>query len=324
MIISDYSAFKKILNFLVSIFLSFFFLCLILSGEKYKLNIDIRSINFALLIPALLALFLGFLFKIYRWFFILNKFNPELVIKKCISPYFISMASNNLLPFRFGDVFRVLAFNSHLKVNASVSILTLLTERALDLFSLIFLFLVISLAGGFWSIYLKPFKILFILFFISALIFLYLNKILIYFKKFTILPSLKFRKLAKEFFIYFKKINKYRNMLLFLSVIGWFFEGLFFYFIALSFSNLSNPSSSWLAFSFGSLSSLIPSLPGFVGTFDYFVLRAMSLTGNLESEALTYTIFLHFLLWFTPVIFGIYYFCKISNKIKFIKRYVKI
>jgi uncharacterized membrane protein YbhN (UPF0104 family) len=59
-----------------------------------------------------------------------------------------------------------------------------------------------------------------------------------------------------------------------------------------------------LALPVGTLATLIPSTPGYVGTFDYFTVRAMSVLGNSISASTAYALLVHILLWLPPTLIG--------------------
>ncbi|HSC81948.1 MAG TPA: lysylphosphatidylglycerol synthase domain-containing protein, partial [Chitinolyticbacter sp.] len=54
----------------------------------------------------------------------------------------------------------------------------------------------------------------------------------------------------------------------------------------------------------GTLATLIPSTPGYVGTFDYFTVRAMTALGNGQVVATAYALLVHALLWLPPTLAG--------------------
>jgi hypothetical protein len=59
--------------------------------------------------------------------------NPRLQWKNCAGPLMASVAANNILPFRAGDIIRAFAFNRRLEISASTSLTSLFVERLLDL-----------------------------------------------------------------------------------------------------------------------------------------------------------------------------------------------
>lgn len=92
--------------------------------------------------------------------------------------------------------------------------------------------------------------------------------------------------------------------LLGLSLAAWAAEGLVFWSAAQAISGLAAPAAAWLALPVGTLATLIPSTPGYVGTFDFFVARAMALGGNGEAAAAAFALLVHMILWLPPTIVG--------------------
>jgi hypothetical protein len=85
---------------------------------------------------------------------------------------------------------------------------------------------------------------------------------------------------------------------------AWLAEGCVFWFAALALSSIENPTSGWLALPVGTLATLIPSAPGYFGTFDYFTIRAMTVLGNNLIASTAYAVLVHALLWLPPTLIG--------------------
>jgi uncharacterized membrane protein YbhN (UPF0104 family) len=88
------------------------------------------------------------------------------------------------------------------------------------------------------------------------------------------------------------------------SLATWLAEGCVFWFAGLALSSITIPTAGWLALPVGTLATLIPSTPGYVGTFDYFTVRAMSALGNNIAASTAYALLVHVLLWLPPTIIG--------------------
>jgi uncharacterized membrane protein YbhN (UPF0104 family) len=54
----------------------------------------------------------------------------------------------------------------------------------------------------------------------------------------------------------------------------------------------------------GTLATVIPSTPGYAGTFDFFTARAMTASGNAAAAATAFALLVHVLLWLPPTIAG--------------------
>ena len=93
------------------------------------------------------------------------------------------------------------------------------------------------------------------------------------------------------------------------SLLIWSAEGLVFWCVAMSLPALDNPLAGYLAFPVGTLATLIPSTPGYIGTFDYFSMQAMMQLGNSSASATAYALLLHVLLWLPPTCIGGAYLC---------------
>jgi len=66
-----------------------------------------------------------------------------------------------------------------------------------------------------------------------------------------------------------------------------------FWFAALALPSITAPFAGWLALPVGTFATLIPSTPGYIGTFDYFVVRAMTEFKNPKSAATVYALLMH-------------------------------
>jgi uncharacterized membrane protein YbhN (UPF0104 family) len=88
------------------------------------------------------------------------------------------------------------------------------------------------------------------------------------------------------------------------SLAAWLAEGGVFWFSGLALSSITTPTAGWLALPVGTLATLIPSTPGYVGTFDFFTVKAMSALGNSTPASTAYALLVHVLLWLPPTLIG--------------------
>jgi uncharacterized membrane protein YbhN (UPF0104 family) len=95
--------------------------------------------------------------------------------------------------------------------------------------------------------------------------------------------------------------------LLMLSVIVWGFEGGVFAAAASSFHYKGLPLGPWLSLATGSLATLIPSSPGYVGTFDFFTAAGLSAYGATAAVATATALTVHAVLWFPLTAAGLTY-----------------
>jgi uncharacterized protein (TIRG00374 family) len=320
---------KKVVRLSIGFVLAGLFLWLIF---KHLSVAEIRSAfdnaNIALLSLAIVAFFVGYFCRIERWRLMLIKENPSLNWKSCAGPFMASIAANNVLPFRAGDLLRAFAFNRRLGISAATSVTTLVVERLLDLLMLVSLLGVtlsyfgmelsrIAGTGG-GILIIAGAAILFVLNFPS------------FFKPMTIWLCRQVSRFAprlgEKLFNEFQKVftalehtSKGHMMLRLLlwSLFAWIAEGFVFWFVALSLPSVSNDGAAWLALSFGTLATIIPSTPGYVGTFDYFTSQAMAALGNSHASSTAFAFLVHAVLWLPPLIAGgLYLLASPINQIK--------
>jgi uncharacterized protein (TIRG00374 family) len=267
------------------------------------------------IVAAMVAFFVGYVIRIERWRLMLLQHNPELKWRNCAGPLIASVAANNVLPFRAGDIIRAFGFNKRLGIMAGVSVTTLFIERALDLI------VVICLLGfTLWMFDLSAYSVIGVGGLLMGSVALILLAILIYPNVMRplingiegqvsrFLPHLHDRvtKQIRPISSLLKYISKKNLMarLIGCSVLAWTAEGFLFWFAALALPSVSEPVAAWLALTVGTLSTIIPSTPGFIGTFDYFTAQSMVLMGNELAASTAYAITVHAILWLPPTALG--------------------
>lgn len=307
---------KKALRLSLSVLLAALFIWLI-AGQ---INVDELKNAFigttpSWLIAGLSAFCFGYICRIQRWRLMLQIDNSNLRWHHCAGPMLASFATNNVLPFRAGDVLRMFAFNRRLGVSSGVVAATLFVERLLDLLMVLvllgaalFIFgLDVTRFSGVGSIALIAIA--------SGIL------LLLLFPKFfaplaiasgklvkRIAPSLG-QKLLDEInkglvtLVHLSKGDMMIRLVIW-SLAVWLAEGGVFWFTGLALSSITTPTAGWLALPVGTLATLIPSTPGYVGTFDYFTVRAMSALGNTIAASTAYALLVHILLWFPPTLIG--------------------
>lgn len=308
---------KKFFRLISGLFFAILFLWLIARQVDLKdIENALDGIHFGWVIGAVIAFFSGYALRIERWRLMLKVDAPQLVWKDCAGPFFVSFSINNIFPFRAGDVLRTFAFSKHLGVSSGIIVATLFVERLLDLLMIV-IFLCISLfifqldSNLFFSIG----SVTLALIIAAIMIFLFFPKVFVPFLKglcrFLERVSPNFGR--KVTFEINKSINTLQHLsgggtmvkLMALSFLAWLAEGFVFWFAALALpSSISIAESAWFAMPVGTLSTLIPSTPGYVGTFDYFVIRAMIKIGNSLPASTAYAMLVHLLIWLPPTIVG--------------------
>lgn len=310
---------KKLLRLVPGLVLAIVFIWLILRQINFdELKRAFVGTTVSWLMAGLAAFCIGYACRIQRWCLMLKRDNPDLKWSQCAGPLLASFAANNVLPFRAGDVLRAFAFNARLGVSSGVVIATLFVERLLDLLMVLVLLGItlavfemnVSAFAGVGSAALISIALGILLVLLFPQLFM---PIAIAFGKLIARIAPKFgQKLLDEIqkslltLVHLAKGGMMIRLVVW-SFAAWLAEGCVFWFAALALSSIITPSAGWLALPVGTLATLIPGTPGYVGTFDYFTVRAMTALGNNTVASTAYALLVHALLWFPPTLIGGFY-----------------
>ena len=249
----------RVFRFSIGLVFAALFLWLAVRHISFEeLGLAFNNARLGWIVAAILAFFIGYAFRIERWRLMLAKDNPELSWRNCAGPLFASVAANNVLPFRAGDAIRALGFNKRLGITASVSVTTLLIERALDL-----LVVLVLLGVTLWIFELKSHSVIEVgdqvlgLITISALVILIFPKSLrlcIYGIEVLIcrcLPNSE-EKVARQMrsaraLLEHLSTKRLMVQLTGWSALAWIAEGCVFWFAALALPSVSEPAGAWVA-----------------------------------------------------------------------------
>lgn len=296
--------------------IAIFFLWLILRQIKLEeLTHVFATTRLEWVTAALLAFAVDYAGRIERWRLMLLRDNPSLKWRSCVGPLLISFAANNILPLRAGDLLRSFAFNSQVGASSGVVIATLIVERLLDLLMVLTLLGAALASFGMDAHLFSKAGCAVLLSGAAVILFilLYPNLLLPFvtaLKKFATGLALKrSQRVCHEIdktLVTLQHLAEGKTMikLILWSLMAWSAEGCVFWFAALSLPPITNPLASWLALPVGTLATLLPSTPGYIGTFDYFTVRAMTELGNNTIAAAAYALMVHALLWLPPTLIG--------------------
>ena len=274
-----------------------------------------RSVDLGWLGLALLGYVAGYVCRIERWRRMLIHENPGIRWRDCAGPFFAGYAANNILPFRAGDIVRAVAFSNVLGARPGAVVTTLVVERLLDLLALLLALSGSILVFGIGRFHLSTVGVLIL---VMSLVLV----LIVLFFPWTVVSVARWacagiRRLAPKFAerlvaevekgaAMLTVLTAAKNLvgLLFLTIVVWTIEGWIFFSSALSVPALAVPEASLVALSMGTLSTLIPSAPGFIGTFEYFVVISMTEMGNPTAAASVYALIVHGVLAFPSLLLG--------------------
>jgi uncharacterized protein (TIRG00374 family) len=272
----------------------------------------------AALLLGLAALGCGLSARLVRWWLMLRTVAPRLPLRACARPYLVSLALNNTLPMRAGDVMRVVAFRDTLGVPPMQVFGTLLIERLLDLFVLVALFFVEVLMTPPAGV---PRTLVMGAALVGAATLVGLLLLVLAPKPARVLVARalghatlarrawapRAADAARQFLDTLALVRSpaRAGRLLALSVTAWLLEGAVFACVARALGTGGAPLAPWFASVTGTLATLIPSAPGYVGTYDYFVLRGLAAHGAGGAPAAAFALVVHLLIWLPVTVLGL-------------------
>jgi len=217
----------------------------------------------------------------------------------CARVLMTSLAANNILPLRIGDIMRVFTYADDLGTSPSAILSTVILEKLLDIFILVLLFVLTM--GSQASAHSKEVAATLLAISTIGLLTLILGARALKspLDRFFAKHSAN-KKIAKlEHFVMLAidcllEIGIAGSLLLLLhSVIIWACEGMIFVSAARLIGLTTDWIGPWQAVSVANLSYLIPSSPGAIGTFEFAVKTGLITHGASGASAALYALALH-------------------------------
>jgi len=257
----------------------------------------------------------SFFFRSLRWQLIVH---PIKTISFTTSFYiiFISYFCNSILPARIGDLIRgsLLTLTEDIKFFTSIS--TVVFDRTLDGVTLALLFCVSLLVTG------KDFQLDPKLYFcILLIISLFLILLVIYILDFSAIVKLlsplqkispKYSKILIDSILNFHsggevlKLGKIAIFKLFIfSICVWTCEASLFYFVLYNIGIVIPISVLFILLAIVNFAIMIPSAPGYIGTFETAFVLVLVLYGANSGLALSGALIVHIIWFFTTIVFGL-------------------
>ena len=315
------SAVTRWLKLAIGLAVTAAFLWLLVQGLDIEtLGRAFAELSIPFLALALTFLAVGYTIRIIRWWWMLRTLEPSLPFGACVWPFLTSIAVNNVMPFRAGDALRAFGFRRQLRSPVVRVLGTLVIERVLDLVALLgFFFLgLLGLPSGTFpegfvvvTTWLAGLSIGAVL--VLILLAPWLGRIV---QGIAAHPFFVSRNLSEAV------VNHGRHfvgalalvrspsrllMLLVLSVLTWTFEGAVFATVAAAVHAEVSPLGPWFSLGTGTLATLIPSSPGYVGTFDYFAAQGLAAYGAAPEVSIAFALTVHAVLWVPLTAAGLVY-----------------
>lgn len=305
---------KKTLRIVSGILISLFFLWLAFRKSDFGQIWDIiKTARFELLAIAFAVAVLSLMMRSLRWKNLGREYK-NVPWKMFFEATSIGLMLNNFVPFRGGDLFQGYFLSKKSSLPKTYTLATVFLERLMDLAPPALMIII----GSYFIVIPAQVKIgrilvLFALIIAAILLFLKFRKIFISFiEKFIHEKhSEKIEKLLENIAsaIKFLKDRQVLSVAVPLTLANWFILSALSTYLMLSALNISvSFIGLYLIIGISILSVAIPSSPGYVGTWEFFTMMALSIFGIEKEQALAYAVLSHFLALLPTTIFGLYFF----------------
>ncbi|MFA5858330.1 MAG: lysylphosphatidylglycerol synthase transmembrane domain-containing protein [Elusimicrobiota bacterium] len=248
----------------------------------------------------------------YRWQVLLKE-HHVIPRRSCMESICIGLTTNNLLPFRLGDLTQAYVLAKRNSLSKSLVLSTVVVERLCDL---VFPLVVITASS---VVILAPGSNLVFAFLVVipiGLLFLFIAKgqvkniVSFIFSKTQY--SERIVRAVDNFYAGFKVFRTWQNSLLvtFYTLVLWTCYSLMSYCILLAVRiDLSLLKVIWVQ-AVTAMSVVIPSSPGYIGTWEFFAQSALQVLGVNKELGLTFAILSHATQYIVQNVMGIYMIAK--------------
>ena len=304
---------------LVGILISSLFLWLALRGQDFSQVWEhIRGASYSWLIPAFLFYFVTVAIRTWRWQYLLRPIQ-NVSFRRLFGVVVIGYLGNNIYPFRIGELLRVYVLYLRENIAVSAGLATLLLERVFDgLTVLMFVFVTLPLTP-------LPSADMQMLVTFTSIAFL--GALLLFFVLAAAPKSAlrlvdwvtgrfvplrwqeKIMEMSSRFLQGFVILRQPGSVVvvLFISVILWFLETYKYWLVIQAFPIEVSFWMLMLMIGVVNLATILPSAPGFIGTFDLPGIAVLVFFGVAEPLATAYILVLHVILWLPSTLFGFVY-----------------
>jgi uncharacterized membrane protein YbhN (UPF0104 family) len=282
-----------------------------------QLRSALTSLHWPHVAAGIASLACGYLLRIKRWAFMLNVAGAMVTSWRCAAPFLGSITLNNVLPFRAGDFIRVLIFPQMLGVRRLTASASLLLERLIDLLTLL-----LSLGLGLW---LDPRSSLPSWLGRGAMLLAAAGSLTLIT---IVLLGTPVRKIIKKMQIACEVRGNARlinilglthdllaaidamarlpalGYLLALSILIWTFESGLFWALLSDIGLRSGAAAALTVMAMVTLSTLLPSSPGYVGPFHLAAYSAASMLGASAAQAAIFAMLAHLGVWLPTTLAG--------------------
>ena len=292
---------RNLLKTIPGLLISAFFLWYTFRGISFSHILALRIAHPAWILGVLGFTLASYSFRCVRWSQMMPRGTRSLRahFRVCARVLMTSLAANNILPLRIGDVMRIFTYAGDLGASPSIILSTVILEKLLDIFVLVLMF--VTTVGRVATPHLRLVAdISLAISGVGLLILLVAARSLQapIQRLFTRLPvNPKLTKIEHWITLALDATGRLgvtgSLLLLLQTVIIWTCEGMIFASAIFLLGLPSDRIAPWLAVSFANLSYLIPSSPGAIGPFELAVKTSLVAHGAPISQAAVFGLAIH-------------------------------
>jgi uncharacterized protein (TIRG00374 family) len=292
--------------------------CIVVLARQVRLDevLDaIRHFAWPCLIFGIAFLAGGYLLRVLRWSLLLGATGAPVRFRSCLAPFLGSIALNNVLPLRLGDLVRAFVFPAAMGVPKTAATGSLVMERLIDLMTLL-----CCLAIGLFAIRTAQVPPLMLESALTLAVLGGLALVLTFLFSGALARALDHAAARRPpgerigtgiaamagLLRGFEAMSRLRVLgtTLALSMLVWVGESGLFYFMMRGFGLDASPPMALLVMAIATLSTLVPSSPGYVGPFHLAAFTAISLVGGTTAQAGSFAVLCHLALWLPTTLAG--------------------
>lgn len=284
--------------------------------DAAELLVTLKQIKFSYLIFAILFTFLSYWIRALRWRYLLIKVK-SIKTYPLFASINVGFMANNLLPLRMGEIAMAIFLAKIADISKITSMSTIFVARLLDILGLLFISSIVFHKFDFPSwvgkisliLLIASVFVIVILYLISRFQYTFSSVIEKYWAK---IVKRNTGKLSRFLNLFLNGISSCKNVKIALfcfalSVLVWLSVSAGIYSTGKAFNLSLSPYSSLLIIIILALGIMIPSAPGFAGTFEYFCISGLKLFDIPETKAASFSLVYHATQFFPVIVVGILY-----------------
>jgi uncharacterized protein (TIRG00374 family) len=296
-----------------------------------RLWLSLASADISLLLLAAVLLVGTLVMRAWRWQYLLKPLK-SVRFSNSMSATAIGLMANMLLPVRLGEIVRAVILGQRERIDKSASFATVVVDRLLDGFTILFILLVLLLAtplpldqawqqrlrwGGmaFFLLYGGVFMLLFYLHRAPTRVLQGVRRLCSW------LPTPwvdRFCGFLESFSAGLHTLERKEHLgqIIFTSLILWGLIGLYNFFIVLAFQLHLPPTVGFILLVAQAAAVMLPASPGFVGTHHAASVACLSLWGVGPEAALSVALVMHAIGYFLTIGIGAVYLWSVGLSLR--------